>query len=88
MEDKAQTLKRMNYLVGHLKGVAKMLEDGRYCIDIIEQNNAVIAALKKVNEKILAGHLETCVKSAIESKDVKRQKKIFNELMEIYKKEA
>ncbi len=56
---KRQALKRMNYLIGHLQANKKMVEDDRYCIDIIRQNNAVVAALKKVNDIILSSQLET-----------------------------
>lgn len=81
---KKQVVDRMNYLAGHLNGVIKMIKKDRYCIDIIRQNQAVIAALKKVNEMILKSHLETCVKKAVESRDKKEQKKVFNEIVEIF----
>lgn len=82
---KKQILVRMNYLVGHLNGVIKMIKDERYCIDIIRQNQAVVAALKKINEIILKNHLETCVKRAVESRDKKEQKKVFSEIIEVFK---
>ena len=61
----------MNYLIGHLEGVKRMIENDKYCIDIILQNEAVISALKKVNEMILENHLNTCVTEAIKNKDEK-----------------
>ena len=79
-----QLLARMNYLIGHLQANRKMIDEGRYCIDIIRQNNAVIAALKKVNEIILNSHLETCATTAIKDGDVKKRQKVLNELLEIY----
>lgn len=82
---KKKALNRMNYLVGHLKGVIKMIKNDRYCIDVIKQNQAVIAALEKVNEMILKSHLETCVKKAVESRDKKEQEKVFSEIVEIFK---
>lgn len=78
---------RMNYLLGHLKANLKMLEEGRYCIDIIQQNQAVIAALKKVNELILKNHLDTCVTTAIKGKSESERKRVLNELVEIFNKE-
>ncbi|MEK7142804.1 MAG: metal-sensing transcriptional repressor, partial [Patescibacteria group bacterium] len=57
---KQQAINRMNYLIGHLKANKKMIEDDIYCINIIRQNNAVMAALKKVNDLILKSHLNTC----------------------------
>ncbi len=76
---------RMNYLLGHLKANLKMVGEDRYCIDIIRQNQAVISALKKVNEMILKNHLETCVTSAIKGKGEKARKKVLEEIVEIFK---
>lgn len=76
---------RMNYLIGHLKANLKMVEEGRYCIDIIRQNQAVMAALKKVNELILKNHLDTCVTTAIRGKGEKARKKVLEEIVEIFK---
>ena len=80
-----QILTRMNYLVGHLNGVIKMIKGGRYCIDIIRQNQAVIAALKKVNELILQSHLETCVTKAIKGKSGRERKKVYQEIIEVFR---
>lgn len=81
---KKQLTKRMSFLIGHLKAVKSMIEEDRYCIDIIRQNQAVIAALEKVNELILGNHLETCVTQAVESKSPKEKKRIFNEIIEVF----
>lgn len=75
----------MNYLIGHLQANKKMIGDDRYCIDIIRQNNAVIAALKKVNDIILSSHLDTCATTAIKDGDIKKREKVLTELLEIYK---
>lgn len=84
MTDK-QVLNRMNYLIGHLKANLKMIKEGRYCIDIIRQNQAVISALKKVNEIILENHLNTCVTSAIKGKSQEKRRKVLKEIIEIFK---
>ncbi|MGB9707027.1 MAG: metal-sensing transcriptional repressor [Microgenomates group bacterium] len=84
MKDKT-ILNRMNYLIGHLKANLKMVEEGRYCIDIIRQNQAVIAALKKVNEIILKNHLETCVTKAVTGKGKKKREKVYKEILEIFR---
>ena len=75
----------MNYLCGHLDGIKKMLKDDKYCIDIIKQNEAVIAAIKKVNEMILENHLNTCVAEAIKGKSEKERKKKIKEILELFK---
>jgi DNA-binding FrmR family transcriptional regulator len=83
---KKQILNRMNYLSGHLEGIKKMIRDEKYCVDIIKQNEAVIAALKKVNEMILENHLNTCVTEAIKNKSEKERKKKIKELLDLFKK--
>ncbi len=75
----------MNYLTGHLKAVSRMIKDDKYCIDIIRQNQAVIAALKKVNELILKNHLDTCVTKAVKGKSEKEKKRVYQEIMEVFK---
>jgi len=82
---KKQILNRMNYVIGHLGGTRKMVEDDKYCIDIILQNEAVIAAIRKINEMILKNHLDTCVTEAIKGHDKREQKKKIRELLEIFK---
>lgn len=81
---KEQAIKRMNYLIGHLQANRKMVEEGRYCIDIIRQNNAVMAALKGVNDIILSSHLDTCATTVIKDGNIKKRQKVLKELLEIY----
>jgi len=83
---KKKILNRMNYLIGHLEGVKKMIENDKYCIDIILQNEAVISALKKVNEMVFENHLNTCVTEAIKNKNEKERKKKIKELLDLFKK--
>lgn len=75
----------MNYLIGHLKANLKMIKEGRYCIDIIRQNQAVIAALEKVNELVLRNHLDTCVTRAVKGKNAQERKKVFDEILDVFK---
>ncbi len=82
---KKQILNRMNYISGHLEGVKKMIENDKYCIDIILQNQAIISAIKKVNEMILKNHLNTCVTKAIKGKNEKERKKKIKEILELFK---
>ena len=79
---KKEALKRLNYLIGHLRGVKKMLEKDRYCIDIIQQNLAVIGLLKSTNLNLLENHMNCCVKKAISSQD---QSEINTKMQEILK---
>jgi DNA-binding FrmR family transcriptional regulator len=82
---KKQILNRISYLSGHLEGIKKMVEKDKYCIDILWQSEAVIAALKKMNELILENHLNTCVTEAIKGKNEREKKKKIRELLEIFK---
>ena len=75
----------MNYLTGHLEGIKKMVKNEKYCIDIIKQNEAVMAAIKKVNEMVLENHLNTCVTQAIKGKSEKERRKKIKELLELFK---
>jgi len=81
---KKQILNRMNYLSGHLEGIRKMIKGDKYCIDIIKQNEAVIAAIKKLNQMVLENHLNTCVTQAIKSRDKKEKTKKIREILEIF----
>lgn len=74
----------MNYLIGHLRANLKMVEESRYCIDIIRQNQAVIAALEKVNEQLLQDHLKTCVTRAVKDQDEKEKQRVFQEIVEVF----
>jgi DNA-binding FrmR family transcriptional regulator len=79
-----KVINRMNYLLGHLKANLKMVEEGRYCIDVIRQNQAVISALKKVNELILRNHLDTCVTRAVKGKNEKEKRRVYEEILEVF----
>jgi len=82
---KKQILNRISYLSGHLKGIRKMIQDDKYCIDVIKQNEAVTAAIKKLNQMILENHLNVCVTETIKGKSEKEKKKKIKELLEIFK---
>jgi DNA-binding FrmR family transcriptional regulator len=62
-----------------------MIENDEYCVDIILQNEAVISAIKKVNEMILENHLNTCVAEAIKNKNEKERRKKIKELLDLFK---
>jgi CsoR family transcriptional regulator, copper-sensing transcriptional repressor len=76
--DKLVALKRIE---GQVRGVQKMVEGNRYCVDILNATSAVMGALRKVESRILKDHLNTCAQTAFEGKS-RRQKK--EKLKEIY----
>jgi CsoR family transcriptional regulator, copper-sensing transcriptional repressor len=86
--NKKDLLKRMSYLKGHLGGVYRMIDEDKYCIDIIKQNQAVIAAISKINELLLSNHLNSCVKTAVEKGSVEDKQKAFDEILEVFKEQG
>jgi DNA-binding FrmR family transcriptional regulator len=77
------TLKRLSRIEGQVRGVARMVEDDRYCIDIVTQIEAVRAALRRVEEEILRDHVAHCVEHAITSGDKADQRRKVAELMDV-----
>ena len=82
----AATVNRLKRIEGQIRGVARMVEEDRYCIDILHQIQAVKAALGKVENEILKGHAAHCVEDAIRSKNAKEQREKFSELVELFEK--
>jgi len=85
---KASSLKRLSRIEGQVRWLARMVEEDRYCIDIVTQISAVRAALRRVEEEILREHIAHCVEHAIESGDVGEQRKKVAELMEVLSRAA
>lgn len=82
-DHKTSTLKRLNRIEGQVRGLARMVEDDRYCIDIVTQISAIRAALRRAEEEILRDHVAHCVEHAIASGDKKDQRKKIAELMDV-----
>jgi len=82
-EGKAATLKRLGRIEGQVRGLARMVEEDRYCIDTVTQISAVRAALRKVEEEILRDHVGHCVEGAIASGNKSDQRRKIAELMDV-----
>ena len=82
-EIKASCQKRLNRIEGQVRGLAKMIDEDRYCIDIVTQISAVRSALRRVEEEILKDHVAHCVEQAISSGDKADQRSKIAELMEV-----
>jgi CsoR family transcriptional regulator, copper-sensing transcriptional repressor len=80
---KASCQKRLNRIEGQVRGLSKMVEDDRYCIDIITQILAVRAALRRLEEEVLRDHVAHCVEHAIASGDKVDQGQKISELMDV-----
>lgn len=77
-------IKRLKNIEGHLHGVIGMLEDEEYCINIIQQIQAVRASLNKVSIMILDKHLHSCVTEAVRGEDSGSREKVLQEIMQLY----
>lgn len=73
--------RRLKRIEGQVRGLIRMVEEDRYCIEIIDQLQAVMAAARKVEAEILKDHLSHCVEHAINSGDPKVQRKKIEELV-------
>lgn len=82
-EIKASSIKRLNRIEGQVRGLARMVEDDRYCIDIVTQIAAVRAALRRLEEEILRDHVGHCVEHAIASGNKAEQRQKIEELMAV-----
>ena len=79
--DKAKLLNRLSRVEGHVRGIAKMVEEDRYCIDVLTQVQAARAALAKVESEMLKTHLSHCIEGAIVSGDADEQRTKARELI-------
>ena len=80
---KTSVMKRLKRIEGQVRGLARMVEDDRYCIDVVTQVSAVRAALRRAEEEILADHVAHCVEHAIVSGDKADQRRKIAELMDV-----
>ena len=78
---KKEALKRLNYASGHLDGIQRMIEEERYCIEILQQTYAVRQAIKRIEATVLDGHLRTHVAEGVRDG---REQEVLEELSELY----
>jgi len=82
-DNKPKLLNRLRRIEGQVRGVARMVEEDRYCIDILTQTQALRAALTKVETELLRGHVDHCVRGAFASGDADDQQRKLEELVEV-----
>jgi DNA-binding FrmR family transcriptional regulator len=80
---KADCAARLSRIEGQVRGIARMIEDDRYCIDVLTQLRAVRAALRRVEHAVLTDHVAHCVEGAIAGGDAAEQRRKVHELLEV-----
>ena len=80
-DTKQESLKRLNYIEGHLAGIKRMVEEEKYCVDVLKQTYAVRRAIEKMESILLEGHLHTCVVEGIKNG---REEDVVGELKDLY----
>jgi CsoR family transcriptional regulator, copper-sensing transcriptional repressor len=83
-EHTQEIVNRLKSIEGHVRGIQRMLDEGAYCIDVINQNLAVQRALEKVNSLILERHLQTCVITAMRGDDSAERERVINEILSLF----
>ena len=82
---KKQTLVNFKKAQSHIAKIIKMIEAGSYCIDIMQQNLAVIGLLKSAHQQLMENHLNSCFKNAMASKNEKKKQEMINEILKVTK---
>lgn len=81
-----KVLKNLNRVEGQVRGIAKMVEEDRYCIDVVTQIEAARAALARIGSDLLRQHLGHCVHRAMNSKNASEQEKFIEELVGVFRR--
>jgi DNA-binding FrmR family transcriptional regulator len=87
-ENKPKLLNRLSRIEGQVRGVSRMVEEDRYCIDILTQVQALRAARAKVETEVLKDHLDHCIEGAIVSGDKAEQRQKAAELIQLLERAA
>jgi DNA-binding FrmR family transcriptional regulator len=87
-ENKSKLLDRLNRIEGQVRGVVRMIEDDRYCIDVLTQTQAIRAALVRVESQMLKGHMSHCIEDAIVSGNASEQRRKAAELITLLERAA
>ena len=76
--------RRLRSVEGHVRGIEKMVAEGAYCVDVVNQILAVQRALKKVSTLVLDRHLHSCVTKAVRGSDDAAKDRVLDELLEVF----
>ncbi len=84
---KDAALRRLKRIEGQVRGIARMVEEDRYCVDILNQAAAARAALRAVERLVIADHATHCIEDVIATGDPADQRRVFQELIDIIDRE-
>jgi len=82
----AKALKNLNRVEGQVRGIAKMVQEDRYCIDVVTQIEAARAALSRIESDLLRQHLGHCVHRALNSKNTAERERVIEELVGVFRR--
>jgi len=83
-DEKTALLNRLKSIVGHVNGIVSMVDQDRYCIDVIKQIQAAQAALGKASQIILDNHLHTCLTTAVRGDDPDERERVLSEISDVF----
>ena len=84
--DHSEDLVRLRRIRGQIEGVERMIEEGRYCLDIVNQMRSIMAAIRSTEGLVMERHIRHCVKDAIEAKDPRGSEQKIDELLKLFQK--
>ena len=87
-ENKTQALKRLKKIEGQMAGLARMIQQDRYCIEILTQISSIHEALRGVGKVVMQNYLENCATVALRSRNKQKAKQIYKELLDVIYKFA
>lgn len=82
--DRSDSMQRLKTVEGHIRGIERMLESEAYCIDVIQQIQAVQSALSKISLQILDDHLHSCLITAVRGDDPQTRERVLKEIAEVF----
>ncbi len=85
-ETAKSALAGLKRIEGQVRGIGRMVEEGRYCIDVVTQIKAARAALARVEADLLRGHLGHCVAAAMKAPDPAEQQRVIEELIKVFRR--
>lgn len=84
-QNKEKTLISLKKAQSHIEKIIKMIENGEYCIDVMQQNLAVMGLLRSAHQMLMKRHLNTCFKNAMKTNNEERKQKMINEILQVTK---